>query len=287
MALTLEQTRKVFDTGRYLDIVAETNYTERHLSTLQVEHRVLIANAMFQAGRVERAREIIEREREHPAGIIRSRCELLRGMLCRHDAQLAKALLHFNTALQIAREENSDLDTAWAALHRFRLLAQLRPSDELAPMLSEVRRHVAKAGDAHVAAHMHDAVALMEASNGRPEEARRHLEISASLIRAFPNAALEQLMLISTAFVDLQESEFQGAIDNLNAARKLASVTGSRDAGVIDCNLGHSMLALGRLRLAEGFLKQVVEHGPPLSRFGALEALGARVFGCWRFGAMR
>ena len=116
MALTLEQTRQLFDTGRYLDIINENGYPDRHLSTMQPEHRVLVAHALFQGGRVERAREIVERE--HATGIVRSRCELINGMLCRHSAQLGKALQHFNVSLQIAREEKSDIDTAWAALHR-------------------------------------------------------------------------------------------------------------------------------------------------------------------------
>ena len=277
MALTLEQTRQLFDSGRYLDIVNETSYTDRQLSTLQGEHRVLIAHTMFQAGRVGRAHEIVERERESATGVVRSRCELVSGLLNRHAAQLGKALQHFNIALQIAREEKSDLDTAWASLHRFRLLAQLHSSDELAPMLSEVRRCVSKAGDPHAAAHMHDAVALMEASNGRPEEAKRHLEISSSLIRSFPNAGLEQVALISASFVDLLECRFQSAINSLNAARRLSAVTGSRDAGVIECNLGHAALFLGRLQPAESCFKNVIEHGAGLSRFGALEGL-ARVY---------
>ena len=277
MALTLEQTRQLFDSGRYLDIIKESGYSDHQLSTLQPEHRVLLAHAMFQAGRADRAREIVERESERAAGILRSRCELLSGLLLRHSAHLGKALQHFNMALQIAREEHSDLDTAWAAIHRFRLLAQLRPGDELAPMLVEVRRCVAKAANPHAAAHMHDAVALMEAANGRPEEARRHLEISQSLIRAFPNADLEQIVHISTFFVDFQEGKFQNAIDSLNAARRIAPITGSRDAGVIECNLGHATLVLGRLESAEAFFKQAVEHGTALSRFGALEGL-ARVY---------
>src|SRR5688572_31301545 len=196
---------------------------------MHAEHRVLLAHAMFQAGQINRARQVVERERERATGIVRSRYELLSGMLCRHDAQLAKALQHYNAAFQIAHEHRGDLDVAWASLYRFRLLAQLHGSDELAPMLAEVRRHVARAGDPHAAAHMHDAVALMEASNGRIEEARRHLEISTSLIRAYPNAALEQIGLISASFVDFFECKFESAVEHLHAARRLSSITGARD----------------------------------------------------------
>ena len=277
MPLTFEQTRQLFKAGRYLDIVTHGNYAERELATMHAEHRVLLAHAMFQAGQIERARQIVERERERASGIARSRYELLIGMLCRHDARLIKALQHYNLAFQIAQEQAEDIDVAWASLYRFRLLAQLHGSDELAPMLAEVRRFVARAGDPHAAAHMHDAVALMEASNGRTEEARRHLEISTSLIRRFPNSDLEQVVLISSSFVDFFESRFQSAVDHLNAARRLASVTGSRNAGVLECNLGHAMLVLGRLQPAETYFRHVLEHGPALSRFSALEGL-ARLY---------
>ena len=54
-------------------------------------------------------------------------------------------------------------------------------------------------------------------------------------------------------------------------------MTGSRDAGVIECNLGHAMLILGRLQAAETHFKHVLEHGTGLSRFSALEGL-ARVY---------
>jgi DNA-binding NtrC family response regulator/tetratricopeptide (TPR) repeat protein len=257
-----------------LDIVAQS---DREPANLHAEHRVLLAHASFQAGRIDRARHIVERELEQATGIVRARYELIAGMLCRHGAQLRNALQHYNSAFQIAREQGDDVETAWASLHRFRLLAQLHSSDELAPMLAEVRRYVAKAGDPHATAHMHDAVALMEAANGRPEEARRHLEISTSLLRSFPNAGLEQVVLISSSYVDFFECRFQSAVDKLNAARQLSSVTGSRDAGVIECNLGHAMLVLGRVQAAESYFRHAIEHGTALSRFSALEGL-ARVY---------
>jgi DNA-binding NtrC family response regulator/tetratricopeptide (TPR) repeat protein len=275
--LTFEQTRQLFNAGRYLEIVSHGNYPERELATMHAEQRVLLAHAMFQAGQIGRARQIVERERERATGIVRSRYELLLGMLHRHDAQLAKALQHYNTAFQIAHEHGEDLDVAWASLYRFRLLAQLHGSDELAPMLAEVRRHVARAGDPHATVHMHDAVALMEASSGRIEEARRHLEISTSLIQRFPNSGLEQVVLISSSFVDFFESKFQSAVDHLNAARRLATATGARDTGVLECNLGHAMLVLGRLQPAETYFRHVLEHGSILSRFSALEGL-ARLY---------
>src|SRR5688572_12679859 len=107
--------------------------------------------------------------------------------------------------------------------------------------------------------HMHDAVALMEASSGRIEEARRHLEISMSLIHKFPNSGLEQVILTSSFFVDFCESKFQSAVDHLNAARRLATATGARDIGSHECNLGHAMLVLGKLQPAEAYFKHVLE----------------------------
>jgi tetratricopeptide (TPR) repeat protein len=272
--LTFEQTQELFRTGRYIDIVTKST---GDVSTLRAEHRVLVTYALFQAGRLDKARQIVESERERSTGVVRSQYELIAGMLCRHNAQLSKALQHLNSAFQIAREERDELNTAWAALHRFRLLAQLHSSDELAPMLTDVRRYVARAGDPHVAAHMHDAVALMEASQGRTEEARRHLDISSSLIKAFPNAALEQISLISASFVDFFECKFESAVGHLHAARRLVSITGARDAGVIECNLGHAMLVLGKFEPAEAYFEHVLKNGTAISKFSALEGL-ARVF---------
>jgi DNA-binding NtrC family response regulator/tetratricopeptide (TPR) repeat protein len=275
VALTFETARRLFNAGRYADIVADA--ADRELSALSVEYRVFLAQAMFQAGQIRRAREIVERERERASGVARYRCEFVFGLLCRHDAQFGRAIQHFNTAFQLAREHNDHLEVAWTSLHRFRLLAQLHPSDELAPMLIEVRRHVAKAGDPHATAYMHNAVALMEVASGRSEEARRHLEISRSLISSFPNAALEQLDCILRSGVDFLECKFQSAIDNLAAARRLASITGSRELSGIECNHGHAMLVTGRLRAAEACFLRVVENDSGLSRFGALEGL-ARVY---------
>ena len=67
-------------------------------------------------------------------------------------------------------------------------------------MLTEMRQAALRAGDPHAVAYMHYAVALMEASNGRTREARRHLNLTDSLIQAYPNAWLEQLNLIAISF---------------------------------------------------------------------------------------
>ena len=277
MPTPLEQAKQLFKAGRYLDIVGQSDYSERELAGLQPEHRVLVAQAMILTGRVDRARLIVERERERATGVIKSKCELIIGLLYRMTAEPGKALQHYNLALQIALEQSDDVAAAWAALYRFRLLAQLRPSDELAPMLSEVRRLVAKIADPHAATVMHDAVASMEASNGRTDEARRHLDICSSLIRGFPNVDLEQMVLISSAAVNLFERKPHIAVDELNRARQLANVTGNRYAGVIENNLGHAMLLLGRLRHAENHFRHVLDHGSGQSRFSALEGL-ARVY---------
>ncbi len=276
MPLTLERMRQLFAAGRYLEIVTHSDHSDRELASLQPDHRILLAHAMYLAGRFERAREIVDRERERTASVVRSQCELITGLLCRQSGHLSKALQHYNTAYQLAHERGDIHDTAWAAIHRFRLMAQLHPSDELAPMLTEVRRHVTRTGDPHAAAVMHDTVALMEASHGRTEEAHRHLEISTSLIRDFPNAGLEQMVLISSSFVDYFECKFQDVVEHLNAARRLAAVTGNRWSGVIECNLGHATLVLGRLPAAETYFRQAFEHGSAQSRFSALEGL-ARV----------
>jgi DNA-binding NtrC family response regulator len=166
---------------------------------------------------------------------------------------------------------------AWATVQRFRLFAELRPSDELVPMLGDVRRFVTKAGDPHAVAYMHYAVALMEASSGRTQEARRHLAVSHSLVRSYPNAWLEQLNLIASFFLDFLECNYRGAITNLERARALLAITGSRERTLIECNQAHALLVTGRFRAATERFRSVVDADAGLARLGAMEGL-ARVY---------
>jgi len=277
MSTTLEHTQKLFRSGRYLDILTDLAASKRDVNALEPELRLLVAHTFLQTGDVRRAVGIVDRELAHnPPSALRAQCELIKGLASRHNAQVTEALQHYQVAVQHAKQHDDPVLLAWAALQRFRLLVELHPSDELGPMLGDMRRIATKAGDPHASAYMHYAVALMEASNGRPQEARRHLEVSRSLVRSFPNAWLEQLNLIAAFFLDFLECNYRAALVHLDQARALLTVTGSREKTLIESNLGHVLLVTGRLRAASDLFNAVVEADSGLARLGAMEGL-ARV----------
>jgi DNA-binding NtrC family response regulator/tetratricopeptide (TPR) repeat protein len=278
MPLKFDNARAMFRAGRYVDILTELGSPDRDLSSFTPELRILLAHTFLQTGQIRRALEIVNRESgQRISPVLRSQCELISGVACRHNAEIGKALQHYQVAVQYAREGDDPAQTAWAAIQMFRLLAELHRSDELAPMLSDVRRFVTKAGDAHATAYMHDAVALMEASNGRTEEARRHLNVGRSLIHSYPNAWLEQLNLIGAFFLDFLECKYRSAIAHLEQARRLLPITGSRERTVIDCNHGHTLLVMGRFEAAIERFRALVSSDTGLARLGSIDGL-ARVY---------
>jgi DNA-binding NtrC family response regulator len=179
--------------------------------------------------------------------------------------------------LQLARTSNDSVQVAWSAVQLFRLAAETQPREGLAALLSDVRRHVTRAGDAHAVAYMHDAIALMEASAGALTEARRHHHICISILGRHPNAWLQQVALISAACLDHRECKYNDAIGHLARARRLTPITGANLEPILDCNEGHALAALGRFDLAMRKLSSAAETPSALLAFGALEGL-ARVY---------
>lgn len=152
----------------------------------------------------------------------------------------------------------------------------MQPNETMAPFLSDVRRHVFRAGHPHLAAYMHDSLAMMEASSGRLDEARRHFRIGRELIERRPNAWLTQLSLANAFFIDFLDCRFADALEHLRKARDLGG-SDTHHRPLLDCNEGHALLAMGRFAAAEMKLRRIVEGELPLFALGALEAL-ARLY---------
>jgi DNA-binding NtrC family response regulator/tetratricopeptide (TPR) repeat protein len=144
-------------------------------------------------------------------------------------------------------------------------------------MLAEVRTAVTRAGDTHLSAYMHDSIALMEASAGRTQEARRHLRISAGMLDRFPNAWLQQRLFLSSSFLDFLDCKYDEALNHLRRARELAPTAGAGLLPIIDCNEAHSLIVMGQFKAAEKCLRKVAGSDSPQIALGALEGL-ARLY---------
>jgi DNA-binding NtrC family response regulator len=229
---------------------------------------------MFHAGDTTRAATLIDRENN--AGSppqVRSRCELISGLIKRRQGDLSSAEVHFKSALHFAREAGDSDQVAWAALHSFRTRAETQPHDSLHKALRDVRREVNIAADPHITIYMHDSIALMESSLGRPTEARRHLRICHSLLERNPNAWLEQLVCLNSSFVDFVESKYEDGLRHLKKAKALLPLTGNRQRAIIECNEGHALLGLGKFSAAIDRFKSLVAGDAGLPVLAALDGL--------------
>ena len=105
MSQTFETTQALFRLGRYTQIVSELGNTGDAFLSLQPEHRLIAAHALFHVGDSERANAIVRRENHSDASSrIRSHCELISGLLHRRNGNLTLAQSHFQLSLQLAKE---------------------------------------------------------------------------------------------------------------------------------------------------------------------------------------
>jgi DNA-binding NtrC family response regulator len=207
------------------------------------------------------------------AAVHRSYAELILGLVARRRGDLSGCQGHFHAALTFARQAKSPALIAWSSLHEFRTIAETQPSDALPPMLRRLRHDVAVAGDATISTYMHDSIALMEASLGRPEEARRHLRICRSLLEQHPNAWLEQLVSINGSFIDFFESKYEDGLKCLRKAKALLPLTGDRLKAIIEVNEAHALLGLGRLSAATERFASLVQNETGFAALAALDGL--------------
>jgi DNA-binding NtrC family response regulator len=278
MALTLEATKSLFSRGEYGAIVAQTDLKRSSLQSLSSKHRLLIAQAAFQAGNIPIAADIARRE--HGLTLppeLAARCEAILGLIDRRHGNWDEAQRHFQISLQHAKEARHQRQIGWSYIWLFRTFAELGPADRAAGMLAEVRSAVTRAGDTHLSAYMHDSIALMEASAGRILEARRHLLIGASMLERFPNAWLQQRLLLSTSFLDFLDCRYEDALRNLRNARELGDLAGAGLLPIIECNEAHALTITGDFASAERRLRKVAESDSPQIALGALEGL-ARLY---------
>jgi gentisate 1,2-dioxygenase len=152
MTTTFQATQALFRLGHHARIVAEHGSYARLRHTIAPEHRILLAHALFHTGETESARAIVQDENHPHAPIsLRSHCELISGLIQRRAGEIASSHKHFEAALRLAREAKDYGRAAWAALQRFRTLAETQPGDQtLGATMTDVRHLAALAADPHL-----------------------------------------------------------------------------------------------------------------------------------------
>ena len=148
---------------------------------------------------------------------------------------------------------------ATAQLGLFRLAADA--TNAAVPLLRDVRRAVAGAGDPHLMVALRLHFARVEASRRSPKESERHLNAADDLLRGFPNEWLQGRVHLGLSIVSTLTGDLRRAIEQARLAIACAARSGhSRTelAGLI--NLSHALQGVGELDDAEQAINRVLTN---------------------------
>ncbi len=266
MEFTLEKVKDLFNKGQFSSICKTVGSDLSSLKLLPPDARVLIAHANFYAGRVQVASALAEsviHGKASPAAT--AHAFIVSGLLHKRDGHVDKAATDLRNALRVAREERDTTQLAWAHAHLFRLIAVAGyPESHLTALLTDARRSVSTAGDAHAMAYLHDSVATMEAQRGHTVEAERHVRLARSLLKLRPSSWLSEVVAVNAACVAFINRDTEGFCHYLDDARASARLSGSvTTSAAIDTNEAYVAVVTGRFARALSLIERLLES--PLS----------------------
>jgi hypothetical protein len=256
--------------GRYVELVASVGAELESLQSMPQEFRVLVAQALLHAGDSARALAIAARDAQSngtPPNL-RSKCEIIIGLIERRNANIHEAARHLHLAVQLAKESGDPAQFAWASIQLFRMAAETQPPDGLAALFKQTRDCVTQAGDPHATAYMHDAISLMEIARGNLHEARRHQAIAHSLVSRNYNAWLAQILHIGSAYLDYFEGKPGGAVSVPSMKSTETSRSLRRPSDPCGCSVSVLLLRGLKLRIRLRFpgSSDTSSTRPPLKR---------------------
>jgi DNA-binding NtrC family response regulator/tetratricopeptide (TPR) repeat protein len=276
MAVTLSALEQLFRLGRLQEILIGMSGASE-LRSVSAEQRALYADVLQRTGRPEQAMNLAQDVLNNPVALpTRARCEMVAGLVIRDNGDLDEAVRLLRQSQRSANDGGHYSQAGWSALFAFRINSERCAPNVVSSMLSDVRRLVTRAGDPHLSAFLHETVARQETQSGRLAEARRHLNVAAELLVAFPNAWLEQYCALNAFCLEFYSRNPAKAQERLEDAARLAETTGALDAAIAN-NRGHLLMQLGQRERAEEVLKGVAASGRGEPLQSAIEGL-ARLY---------
>jgi tetratricopeptide (TPR) repeat protein len=278
MGLSLQAARELFAKGEFVPLVSASDGSERAYTLMPPAYRVLVANALALSGNLNEASKLAEFDRHPPSNPeIRAQAEWTFGLVCWRKGDIASALRHAQSAARLAAESGNSECVAWAHLHLFRIQIESGPLDSVTAALAEARRYASRAGLPPITAYLHNCVAVLEGQTGRLDEARRHLEISESLLRLAPNAWLTGSLHMHRGSIACALCKFDEAAEHFRLAKQATKNCGPNHAMAADSSLGYVHLLRGEFDRAKETLGRVIDNSDAASlKLAAIDSL-ARV----------
>src|SRR5437016_3856210 len=206
MPVTYEAANDLFRAGQFVQLVRSVAGTPAASAQITPSPmRVLVAHALFYLGHLEVARQLAQSDYQLPS--VHARAAIVLGLVDKRTGYLDAAVRHFQEAARLARDANDVSLEAWARLYLFRLLLEGQTQQDVAVVLRELQQCVIRAADPHLAAYLHNCVAVLETQTGHFDEANRHLVSGTALLQRYPNAWLQQTIEIAaTSLACLQSN---------------------------------------------------------------------------------
>lgn len=258
--------------GELPALTSSVDVGSRAFEALAPEHQLIFAQAFASLGEWEQARRslaFIDEAALPP--LLRSRAQVVLGLLARGRDSMIKAQEHFQFALRLAAASGDREQLAWAELRLFRHLIDRSSNDVLVAKLPAVRSAVMNAGTAQTATYLHECVAVLEGQLGRIDEARRHCDIADSLLSRCPNAWLQGVNLINRGCLAILSCDYKNATEYLSAARRAIVGSGHRTRSC-DSNLAHSQVLTGDYQGASNTFQRLLAS-PKTEHVHALAAV--------------
>ena len=235
-ALLLEHNQNVRKSDRRPDLLADA----------------VFADALQRIGRNERAHEIalqnLSKVKHAPA--LAARYHFVLGNINRERGYTTRALEHFQMAASMA---GSDLELAcWSQLRLMLVIAERSGTQTALARLDDVKRSLARFGDARAFATLHLWLVEAESTRGDLASARRHLIIAESLLSNVEDVWLRGYVAINSSALNYYSADTAEAQRCAQEAIEYAHKSGHRTTMVAaHANLGNIEFALGALDKSE------------------------------------
>ena len=241
--------------GRFAE--ADTKLRELRRGDDSVGLQVMFAEVLNRVGKPLEASRLarLTLRQERLQASVESRCLTVMGNVALEQGHAEESVRHLQSSVAVAKQGNCTEQLCWAELRLLISVLEVSPSEAVAGVLRDVRKHVSQLGDPFASAALHVFVSEVEAKRGAVGTAARHLRVARSLLQRHENTWLNGLTAIADFCVAYLSSDLETAHEHAQRALHTVSTSGharTRLAALI--NLGHIYVRKGELRAAATYL---------------------------------
>jgi len=240
--------------GRFSDaaVLLDRAHNRHHDRRPDLLAQAVLADALQRVGSNDRAQEIahryLQKVREIPQ--VAARYHLVLGNVNRERGYVDRAVEHFQIAASLA---GADVELAcWSQLRLMLVIGEHSGISAALARMDEVKRSLARLGDARAFATLHLWMVEVESTRGNIENARRHLKIAESLLANSDDVWLRGYMAINSCALNYYSADIPEAQRCAEEAIEYARQSGHRPTLLAaHANLGNIEFSLGKLHKAE------------------------------------